>query len=134
MSVIIADAAGAALGSHGVSQLSDADSVRLYPELIHLIGLRDVGWLFLPVNTIDGQPIELDGFRAWPGGYVDGLRIYSATNAMGIRTAPTEPPTLTWERTDTLSVVVAELLALPAPDDRLAPTLAVATAPKLWTP
>jgi hypothetical protein len=47
--------------------------------------------------------------------------------------ADTLPRYPTWERTDTLSQIVAELLALPAPTDRLAPHLAVATAPKLRT-
>jgi len=117
-----------------VAASSDADAVRLYPELAGLITLRDSGWRFLPVDTADGRPVELDGFRAWPGGYVDGLRIYSATNVLGIRTAPDEPPSVVWEMVDTLPEVIAALLALPVPWDRLAPRLATASAPTLWVP
>jgi hypothetical protein len=117
-----------------MTALSDADAVRLYPELADLIRLRDAGWRFIPVNTADGAPVELDGFRAWPGGWVDGIRICSGTNVLGIRTSPDEPPAITWERTGTLPQVVAELLVLPAPRDRLAPRLVVASAPILWTP
>ena len=113
--------------------LSDADAIRLHPELAYLITLRDIGWKFLPV-VADGGLNELDGFRAWPDGWVDGLRIYSPTNALGIRMAPTEPPTLTWEQAGTLSHVVAGLLTLPAPDDRTAPRLAIGSGPTLWTP
>ena len=40
----------------------------------------------------DGAPVELDGFQAWPGGWVDGIRICSGTNVLGIRTSPDEPP------------------------------------------
>jgi hypothetical protein len=114
-----------------VLALSDADATRLYPELAGLITLREAGWRFLPVVTDAGEPVELDGFRAWQGGVTDGLRIYSSTNVLGIRTLPTEPPTLSWERTGTLTQIVGELLALPAPGDRLAPTLVVASAPSL---
>jgi len=117
-----------------VNALSDADAVRLYPELADLISLRDAGWRFLPVTGDGGSLNELDGFRAWPGGWVDGVRIYSPTNALGIRTAPTDPPALTWEQTGAVAQVVAELLTLPEPGDRTAPRLVVASAPTFWTP
>jgi hypothetical protein len=110
-----------------MTTVTDAEAVRLYPELANLIALRDAGWKFLPVTTQEIGLVELDGFRAWPDGVTDGLRIYSATNVLGIRTLPTEPPSIVWERTSSLSDVVNGLLALPAPSDRLAPRLVIAT-------
>jgi hypothetical protein len=106
----------------------------LFPALANLIVLRDAGWFFIPVNTADGAPVEYDGFRPWPGGWTDGIRIWSETSALGIRTSPDEPPAITWELTGTLTEVAAELLELPAPGTRTAPRLARGVAPRLWTP
>jgi len=119
--------------SERMSPLPDDEAVRRYPELAHLITLRESGWRFMPVTTDDGRPTEVDGFRAWPGGVTDGIRIYSATNVLGIRTTPTDPPGLVWERTGTLGQIVAGLLSLPAPGTPLAPRLVVASAfPGSW--
>lgn len=117
-----------------MSALSDAEAVRLFPALADLMVLRDAGWFFLAVNAPDGQPVEYDGFRAWPDGWIDGIRIWSETSVLGIRTSPDEPPAIVWEWNGTLAQVVAELLTLPAPGERTAPRLVRGAAPRLWTP
>jgi hypothetical protein len=117
-----------------MTAMSNEESLRLFPALADLLDLMHAGWYFLKVDTQDGQPIEYDGFRAWPGGWTDGIRIWSETNVLGIRTSPHEPPSITWERTGTLTQVVGELLTLPVPDARTAPRFALGSAPQLWTP
>jgi hypothetical protein len=117
-----------------MTAMSDENAVRLFPALADLIALRDAGWFFLAVNTADGVPVEYDGFRPWPDGWIDGIRIWSETNVLGIRTSPDEPPAITWEHTGTLTQVVGELLTLPAPGTRTAPRFALGSAPQLWTP
>ncbi|HEX9338260.1 MAG TPA: hypothetical protein VF892_20345, partial [Pseudonocardiaceae bacterium] len=98
-----------------------------FPELAELITIRDAGWTFLPLRRDEaGRPDELDGFREWPGGWIDALRVRSGTDAMALRRAPGGPMAIVWELAGSLSDVVAGLLALPAPDQP--------TAPRLWTP
>ena len=102
-----------------MGMLTDDDVIRRYPELATLRSLVRAGWWFFPIHTEDGVIAEHHGFRHWPGGWIDGIRIWSPTDVLGIRTAPTQTPTVVWQRTGTLTEVVTGLLALPAPDDRL---------------
>ncbi len=114
--------------------MSERDALAAHPELAALVRLRDAGWKFIAVPDEHGRPAEHDGVRAWPGGWVDGIRITSSTNVLGIRVSPDEPPAITWDRTGTLEQVVNALLELPAPGDRFAPRFARGSASGLWLP
>ena len=94
----------------------------LFPELRRLLEAR---WLFLPVEHGDRG---VDGVRLWPGRWRDGIRVASATDALGIRTDPDGG--LVRELTGPLPEVVDELLELPAPGTRLAPHLVIGSGPR----
>lgn len=111
---------------------TDAAAIRAFPELAGLIALIHAGWLFLPPRTTNGEPVEVDGFRARPDGWTDAIRVRSPTDSMALRSDGGEPPGIVWERTGTLIQVVEGLLGLPAPDTRLAPRLVPVRAPRLW--
>jgi hypothetical protein len=74
----------------------------------------------------------------WPAGWRDCIRVRDETDALGLRIRlPADQhnaPEIMWEHAGTLAEVVHELLALPTPGGRLAPTLVIGSAPKLWTP
>ncbi|MCS7477504.1 hypothetical protein ACFFQW_35980 [Umezawaea endophytica] len=93
-----------------MSTIEDAAALQAFPEIQYLLIIRDGGWQFLPQEQGRAQ---LDGFRAWPEGWRDGIRIRSATDVLGIRTNPNHE--LVWELTGTLVDVISELLALPPP-------------------
>ncbi|MCP2262063.1 hypothetical protein LX15_005795 [Streptoalloteichus tenebrarius] len=114
--------------------VTDQAAIDAFPELRHLIALRNGGWRFLPPLVRDGLPVEVDGFREWPGGYRDVIGVRSPTDVTGLRVTGEDPPGIVWEFTGGLGEVVHALLALPAPGDRLAPRLVVASGPSLWTP
>jgi hypothetical protein len=114
--------------------MSDDMAVRAFPPLAGLIAIRDSGWKFVHQGVVDGVPAQVDGYRLWPHGWHDAIRVRSSTDAMALRADGNEPPGVVWERTGTLSHVVEGLLSLPAPHDRLAPRLVRATGPTLWTP
>jgi len=101
-------------------------AVLAFPEIELLLVIRDGGWRFLPQEP--GRE-QLDGFRTWPQGWRDGIRIRSATEVLGIRTNPDN--WVVWECTGTLVDVVTELLALPAPDEPNAPRLVLGHGPDL---
>ncbi|GLZ29379.1 hypothetical protein Lesp02_15690 [Lentzea sp. NBRC 105346] len=102
----------------------DAAAVAAFPEIEMLLVIRDGGWKFLPPEPGRDQ---LDGFRTWPHGWRDGIRIRSATDALGIRMTPDQE--IVWERTGTLTDVIGELLVLPAPDEPNAPRLVLGLGP-----
>jgi hypothetical protein len=102
----------------------DNAAVLAFPEIEYLILIRDGGWRFLPQEPGRDQ---LDGFRQWPEGWHDGIRVRSGTDALGIRTDPSGG--LVWERAGTLTDVVTALLALPAPWESSAPRLIIGTGP-----
>jgi hypothetical protein len=114
--------------------MSDEAAIRAFPALGGLVALRESGWSFLHLNVIDDVPAQVDGYRAWQGGWIDAIRVRSDTDAMALRTDGNESPGIVWERSGTLAEVIEELLTLPAPDARLAPRLVRATGPILWTP
>ena len=121
-----------------MNPLTDAEAVKLFPSLQHLILLRDAGWKFLPVEDPGDPNAELDAVRIWPAGWRDCIRVRDESDALGLRIrVPADKHTasaIVWERSGTLAEVVHELLALPAPGAQLAPTLVIGAAPKLWTP
>ncbi|MEU3649783.1 hypothetical protein AB0E59_40880 [Lentzea sp. NPDC034063] len=102
----------------------EAVAVGLFPVVRPLLDLKGGGWTFLPYQ--EGQAF-LDGFHRWPGGWVDSIRFHDEGDALGIRVD--RDNAIVWELTDSLAVVVNELLLLPTPEDRLAPRLARGTGP-----
>lgn len=103
---------------------TEAAAVAAYPPLQHLLDLLDGGWRFLPIVAA-----QLDGFRRWPDGWTDGIRVRHAGDALGIRTDRDQR--IVWEFSGSLGEVVGELLLLPAPGHRLAPRLARGHGPQV---
>ena len=104
----------------------DTAAVLAFPEIEYLLIIRDGGWRFLPPESGVEQ---LDGFRAWPRGWRDGIRIRSATDVLGIRTNADHE--IVWESTGSITDVISGLLALPAPDEPNAPRLVLGHGPNL---
>ncbi|SER92213.1 hypothetical protein [Actinokineospora terrae] len=110
---------------------TDTVAVAAYPELQHLIDVRDAGWVFSPTLDDDGVT-QIYGFRHWPGGWIDLLVIHHSTNTAAARA--THDGGLVWNRTGTLVDVIDQLVDLPDPHDPLAPRLVIGRVPTLWTP
>ncbi|GAA4415393.1 hypothetical protein ACFQV2_16365 [Actinokineospora soli] len=108
---------------------SHAAALVTFPELRRLVDLRDAGWQFLPA-VVDGRVVEVHGVRTWPGGWADAIRVRYVTDVAAIRCD--FEGGVSWKRDGGLVEVVDELIALPAPGDRLAPVLVVARAPSPW--
>jgi hypothetical protein len=109
-----------------VPAVSEAEIVRAYPVLRHLLDLRNGGWRFLPIEVGRDQ---IDGFRQWPGGWRDAIRFKDSGDALGVRLD--RDHAITWEYAGALADVVGELLLLPHPGSRLAPRLAKGRGPEL---
>jgi hypothetical protein len=108
-------------------------AVALYPELAHLIDLRQSGgWVFQPA-VIDGGVELLAGHRVWlAGGWSDALVIRSQTDAKAFR-CNADGGTV-WGAEGSLHEVVNGLIALPKPDAPHAPRLVIGRRPTLWVP
>ncbi|SHG79848.1 hypothetical protein [Streptoalloteichus hindustanus] len=114
--------------------VTDQRAVEAFPELGHLIALRNLGWRFLPPLVRNGVPVEVDGFWEWPGGWCDVIRVRDSSEALGLRMTGGRRPGVVWEYEGGMVDVVAALVSLPPPGERLAPRLVTAAAPRLWTP
>lgn len=113
-----------------MTPISETEAIRCYPELAGVCLIRDAGWKFKPRLDESGVLVGIDGWRDWTGGWRDAIGIKASTDACGIRMFGQD---LVWDIAGTLTDVVAELLVLPAPNERTAPGLVVGAAP-LWTP
>lgn len=117
--------------------LTKAQALWLFPSLKSLLLLREANWTFFPVEGADDSA-RLDGYRSWGKGWRDCIRVRTETDALGLRIhVPADKHTqseIMSEFSGTLTEVVEKLLALPAPGSRLAPNLAIGSAPRLWTP
>lgn len=117
--------------------LDAAQAMRLYPSLKSLALLCDAGWRFLPIEG-DEDTAVLEGFKRWPDGWRDCIRIREENDALGLRIRMSADrhtrPVIVWEHSGSLADVVHRLMGLPTPGMRLAPALAIGTAPTLWTP
>ena len=111
--------------------MNDDAAVAAYPALAGIICLREAGWTFVHRDVIDDVPTTVEGFRLWPGGWMDVVRVLGDAEAMALRTDGSEPPGIVWERTGTLADITDALRSLPAPDHHLAPRLVRATGPIL---
>lgn len=116
--------------------LTEAQLVAMYPETQYLLDLRGAGWTFLPHN-VNGEPVIV-GFRSWPT-HTDAIWIFGRTRCLGIRTLDSAPGIVggtVWTYESDLAAVINEILTLPEPGERLAPTLVLprAVSSVLWTP
>jgi hypothetical protein len=113
----------------------DADVVRAaiaaFPELACLLDLVKSGWRFTSVLN-NGEVTSVHGLRVWPQGWADAIGVLYTTDSQGLRA--NHAGDVVWKREGGLVDVVTGLLELPAPDERLAPRLAIGVAPPLWTP
>lgn len=118
--------------------LTAAEAVRIFPELEHLLLLDRAGWRWLPVDTADLAEAVLDGAKVWPHGWRDCIRVKELTEVLGLRVHISADKhvanEIVWERTGSLEEIVGEFLGMPVPESRTAPSLAIGTAPQLWTP
>lgn len=104
-----------------------------FPELRHLLDLRDAGWQFFPRTGVDGELVEVRGVRTWPGsGSADAIMVRYTTDAAALRTD--DDGGIVWQREGSLVDVVEGLITLPPPGTPGAPSLVKATSPRLWTP
>ena len=113
-----------------MTPLTDAEAVKLFPSLQHLILIREAGWTFLPIDDPGDPNAVLDAARIWPAGWRDCIRVRDESDSLGLRihVMPDEPAEIVWERSGTLAEVVHELLSL------LAPTPVAGTEPNPDTP
>lgn len=116
-----------------MTTITEEDALRLFPELCELVTIRRKGWTFRPVgNQEAGQFDGIVGSYTRPK-YTDALWIYARTEVIGVRVLQAEygGGTVWLKESGDLQEVVRELLDLPEPDERLAPTL---VKPRLWAP
>jgi hypothetical protein len=117
-----------------VAPISTDEAVRRYPELQDLVTAREAGWNFRPIQGEDGELEGVAGSYSRQQ-YTDAIFIYDRTNVSAARVLDDScGGGCVWatECSD-LQEVVQELLALPEPGQRLAPTL-VKRSSLLWTP
>lgn len=96
--------------------------------------MRQAGWIFRPVGSRDSELIGIVGSFSRER-YTDALWIYSRHDVVGVRVLDDEfgGGTVWLKDSGDLQEVVQELLALPEPGERLAPSLVKASS-LLWTP
>lgn len=114
--------------------ITNADAVRLYPELQELITVRTAGWLFRPIKEADGPLEGIAG--SWSRQqYTDALFVFDRTNVSAARVLDDAyGGGCVWSKEGAdLQEVVHELLGLPEPGSRGAPHL-VRRSSLLWTP
>lgn len=113
--------------------ITEADALRLYPELRELATVRDAGWVFRPIH--EGE--ELGGIAGSFSRrqYTDALFIFDRTNVSAARVLDDAyGGGCVWSRHGVdLQEVVHDLLGLPVPGSAGAPSL-VKRSSLLWTP
>ncbi|GAA4434917.1 hypothetical protein ACFQV2_27740 [Actinokineospora soli] len=87
-----------------------------------LTRLTRAGWVFTYPRDDTGGIIAGYAVRLWPGGWWDGLILHAEHECEAIRVDPDNA--LTWRRDGTVVDMVAAVAELPAPGERLAPSLA----------
>ncbi|MEV6241055.1 hypothetical protein [Lentzea sp. NPDC051838] len=114
--------------------ITEDDAVRRYPQLQALVSVRRAGWTF---HVIEDEAHRLSGIAASHSRkqYTDALFIFDDTNVSGVRLlADDYGGGCVWKKSGAdLQEVVHDLLGLPEPGERGAPTL-VTKSRLLWTP
>lgn len=112
---------------------SDAEAIRLYPELQALIDVRKAGWIFRAMQE-NGAPVGVAGSLSRQQ-YTDAIFVFDRTNVSAARVLDdADGGGCVWstEGSD-IQEVVHELLGLPEPGAPGAPYL-VKRSSLLWTP
>lgn len=114
--------------------ITEADSVRRYPELAQLMDMREAGWVFRPFHDQHDQLTGLVGSRSVHQ-YTDAIYVFDRSHAIAVRVQADEyGGGCVWMRDGTdVAEVVTDLLGLPEPDAPGAPNLVI-TQSLLWTP
>jgi hypothetical protein len=116
--------------------ITEAEALRLYPELQAVVVVRQAGWTFAQ-HIIDNEP-ALVGYYNWPT-FIDAVWIFERNRCIGLRMVDEAPGTAggtVWQYEGAIDEVIHELLSLPAPGERLAPSLIIRPTliNGLWTP
>jgi hypothetical protein len=116
------------------ASISPDEALRRYPELQDLITAREAGWNFRPIQGDNGELEGVAGSYSRQQ-YTDAIFIFDRTNVSAARILDDlYGGGCVWStESSDLQAVVHELLALPEPGQRLAPTL-VKRSSLLWTP
>jgi hypothetical protein len=110
-----------------------AAALAAFPELRHLLDLRDAGWHFFPRTDVDGELFEVRGVRTWPGsGTADAIMVRYTTDAAALRT--NDDGMIVWQPEGGLAEVVEGLITLSPPGTPGIPSLIKINAGWLWTP
>jgi hypothetical protein len=114
--------------------ITEEQALRRFPHLHAVVTLHQAKWTFRlighPDTGLEGVVASYSRQR-----YTDALWIYDASTVIGVRILDESyGGGMVWKKdTGTLPEVVHELLGLPEPDHRLAPTL-VKGSTALWLP
>jgi hypothetical protein len=113
--------------------ITDAEAVRLYPELQVLVTARQAGWTFRELVEND-QPVGIAGSYSRQQ-YTDAIFVFGRNNISAARVLDDAyGGGCVWSREGTdLQEVVTDLLGLPEPGESGAPSL-VKRSSLLWTP
>lgn len=113
--------------------ISDAEAVRLYPELQALIDARTAGWIFRAMHE-NGTPVGIAGSLSRQQ-YTDAIFVFDRTHVSAARVLDDAyGGGCVWSKESSdLQEVVHDLLGLPEPDEPGAPYL-VKRSSLLWTP
>jgi hypothetical protein len=114
--------------------ISTDEAIRCYPELQDLVTARAAGWNFRPIQGDNGELEGIAGSHSRQQ-YTDAIFIFDRTNVSAARVLDDSyGGGCVWSTDGSgLQEVVHELLGLPEPGQRLAPTL-VKRSSLLWTP
>ncbi len=113
--------------------ISDAEAVRLYPELQALVTAKAAGWVFRGLVENE-QPVGIAGSYSRQQ-YTDAIFVFDRNNVSAARVLDESyGGGCVWSKEGSdLQEVVQELLGLPEPGEPGAPSL-VKRSSLLWTP
>ena len=114
--------------------INNDDALRRYPELRQLASVRDAGWVFRPIQDVDGPLTGIAGSFSRQH-YTDAIFIFDRTNVSAARILDDAyGGGCVWSKKGAdLQEVISDLLGLPEPGEPGAPSL-VKRSRLLWTP
>ncbi|MGH3862102.1 hypothetical protein [Actinokineospora sp.] len=111
-------------------------------DALQALTARGFRYIQTPGYALDGGciPWTLLFIFGWEAPYVDAVHVRGADDVTAFRAhvddtgASTAAESVVWKCEGDIVEAVAELLALPAPDEPGAPTRVIRTPSSLWTP
>lgn len=111
-------------------------------DALHALTARGFRYIQTPGYDLDDGyiPWTLLFICGWEAPYVDAVHVRGADDVTAFRShvddtgGSTGAESVVWKYEGDIVEAVAELLALPAPDERGAPTRVIRTPSSLWTP